>query len=402
MSDDTLSPAPSFPPPAGSLDAVFALSDADRRAVLTVRSPSGVTSAGAGRRDEDVQNIGEWINDLQNRLGGRFAPPSAHVAAAERLLAAAGPGSSHTVIHSASQGLVDSGGDWVVAYQNVWPTTPREDVIDAVHQIDAWRRGRVLERAGELGLSLDPDTGSITAGVEHTVAGVPVMSPDVVRTRQELARTHDWVDRLDGVDPVQSGGVEQDRLRPDLTTVYSTSGCVQCRATVQTLDKEGVPYRVVNVTQDPAAAAFVSGLGYQRAPVVVTPNGEHWSGYRAEKITALAATPPDARRQVPGHQQVADRGHGSVLVAGRRRPAHWDTRDQPGVLWVSPEETRPYRAASPAERATFVAGDAYPGTSKQRWWNASLDAAAPAPQRQTGEASVVERATSLLSTLPEN
>lgn len=68
------------------------------------------------------------------------------------------------------------------------------------------------------------------------------------------------------------------------TIVYSKPSCVQCNATCRALTKEGIEYRVVDVTKDEAALAHVLALGYQQVPVVETPTGEHWSGFRPDLI----------------------------------------------------------------------------------------------------------------------
>ncbi|KAB1647319.1 MULTISPECIES: glutaredoxin-like protein NrdH [unclassified Pseudoclavibacter] len=72
-------------------------------------------------------------------------------------------------------------------------------------------------------------------------------------------------------------------------TVYSKPACVQCNATYRALDKRGIDYTVVDITEDAAALAQVKELGYMQAPVVVT-DGGHWSGFRPDKIDALAAS----------------------------------------------------------------------------------------------------------------
>ncbi len=71
-------------------------------------------------------------------------------------------------------------------------------------------------------------------------------------------------------------------------TVYSKPACVQCNATYRALDKLGVDYTVIDVTEDASALETVKGLGYMQAPVVVTDDA-HWSGFRPDKITELAA-----------------------------------------------------------------------------------------------------------------
>lgn len=69
-------------------------------------------------------------------------------------------------------------------------------------------------------------------------------------------------------------------------TVYSTPGCVQCRATIRELDKRGAAYEVRDVTQDQDAYAHVRELGYQQVPVVEA-GQQHWSGFRPDKISGL-------------------------------------------------------------------------------------------------------------------
>ncbi len=71
-------------------------------------------------------------------------------------------------------------------------------------------------------------------------------------------------------------------------TVYSKPSCVQCDATYRALNKQGLEYEVVDITADPEALESVKALGYQQAPVVFA-DGDHWSGFRPDKIKALAA-----------------------------------------------------------------------------------------------------------------
>jgi glutaredoxin-like protein NrdH len=71
-------------------------------------------------------------------------------------------------------------------------------------------------------------------------------------------------------------------------TVYSKPSCVQCDATYRALNKQGLEYEVVDITADAEALENVRALGYQQAPVVFA-DGDHWSGFRPDKIKALAA-----------------------------------------------------------------------------------------------------------------
>ncbi len=70
--------------------------------------------------------------------------------------------------------------------------------------------------------------------------------------------------------------------------VYSKPACVQCDATYKALDKAGVEYEVLDISADTEARDYVMSLGYLTAPVVVV-DGEHWSGFRPDRIKDLVA-----------------------------------------------------------------------------------------------------------------
>jgi glutaredoxin-like protein NrdH len=69
-------------------------------------------------------------------------------------------------------------------------------------------------------------------------------------------------------------------------TVYSKPSCVQCNATYRALERKGVDYRVVDLSQDQEAFEMVRGLGYMQVPVVVA-GDRHWAGFRPDMISAL-------------------------------------------------------------------------------------------------------------------
>ncbi|MFC9837136.1 redoxin NrdH [Rhodococcus sp. NPDC127530] len=71
-------------------------------------------------------------------------------------------------------------------------------------------------------------------------------------------------------------------------TVYTKPACVQCNATYRALDKAGIDYSVVDITEDPEARDYVMALGYLQAPVIVA-GDEHWSGFRPDRIKTLSA-----------------------------------------------------------------------------------------------------------------
>lgn len=73
-------------------------------------------------------------------------------------------------------------------------------------------------------------------------------------------------------------------------TVYTKPSCVQCNATYRALDAAGIEYEIRDLTLDPSAIEQAKALGHLQAPVVITGEGDHWAGFRPDKIAELAAT----------------------------------------------------------------------------------------------------------------
>lgn len=73
-----------------------------------------------------------------------------------------------------------------------------------------------------------------------------------------------------------------------MTTVYTKPSCVQCDMTKRMMDKIGVEYTTVDITQDKSALKMILDMGFQSAPVVIA-DGDAWAGFQPDKITALAA-----------------------------------------------------------------------------------------------------------------
>ncbi|MGF7124140.1 redoxin NrdH [Rhodococcus sp. TAF43] len=71
-------------------------------------------------------------------------------------------------------------------------------------------------------------------------------------------------------------------------TVYTKPACVQCNATYRALDKAGLEYDIVDISENPEARDYVMALGYLQAPVVVA-GDDHWSGFRPDRIKTLTA-----------------------------------------------------------------------------------------------------------------
>lgn len=78
--------------------------------------------------------------------------------------------------------------------------------------------------------------------------------------------------------------------RTAAVTVFTKPSCPQCDMTKKLLDRLGVEHTTVDVTADPEAHAYVTGLGYQSAPVVVVGDGEsHWSGFKPDHLKGLVS-----------------------------------------------------------------------------------------------------------------
>jgi glutaredoxin-like protein NrdH len=73
-----------------------------------------------------------------------------------------------------------------------------------------------------------------------------------------------------------------------MTTVYTKPSCVQCDMTKRMLDKIGVEYSTVDITEDSDALEMILGMGFQSAPVVIS-GDLSWAGFQPDKINLLAA-----------------------------------------------------------------------------------------------------------------
>lgn len=71
-----------------------------------------------------------------------------------------------------------------------------------------------------------------------------------------------------------------------MITVYTKPSCQQCIATKKELERKGLEYVSLDVTEDEEAMNKVVQLGFRSMPVVVTEN-DNWSGFRVDKLSAL-------------------------------------------------------------------------------------------------------------------
>lgn len=73
-----------------------------------------------------------------------------------------------------------------------------------------------------------------------------------------------------------------------MTTVYTKPSCVQCDMTKRYMDKNGIEYTTVDITQDQEALDMILGMGFSSAPVVIS-GDLSWAGFQPDKINLLSA-----------------------------------------------------------------------------------------------------------------
>jgi glutaredoxin-like protein NrdH len=71
-----------------------------------------------------------------------------------------------------------------------------------------------------------------------------------------------------------------------MTVVYTKPNCVQCDQTKRMLDKNGVEYTTIDITQDQEAYDKVVSMGFMSAPVVIS-GVRSWSGFQPDLINSL-------------------------------------------------------------------------------------------------------------------
>lgn len=77
--------------------------------------------------------------------------------------------------------------------------------------------------------------------------------------------------------------------QPPQVTIYSAAGCVACKATERALVNAGIALQVVDLASlPPERIEKFKEQGHGQAPIVQTPTGEAWSGFRPDKIRKTA------------------------------------------------------------------------------------------------------------------
>lgn len=71
-----------------------------------------------------------------------------------------------------------------------------------------------------------------------------------------------------------------------MITVYSKNDCVQCKMTKRFLDQHQVPFKEINLDEQPEFIEHVKKLGFSAAPVIETET-ENFSGFQPGKLKNL-------------------------------------------------------------------------------------------------------------------
>jgi mycoredoxin len=73
--------------------------------------------------------------------------------------------------------------------------------------------------------------------------------------------------------------------------MYSTPWCGYCRRLKSQLDRAGIPFTEIDITDDPEAIKFVEGVngGNQTVPTVRLPNGTALTNPTLPQLTAALA-----------------------------------------------------------------------------------------------------------------
>jgi glutaredoxin-like protein NrdH len=194
-------------------------------------------------------------------------------------------------------------GSMALAFKNTWPdlkigaeivggdTVHHAWVHDGKHAHDAYgthvndpTAGGPTHEDGVINMDVDPDDLAHMMDSDWS-EDEPWEDSDVRAAGKEIE--HHWFGYdFDTGEYHDQHNQKEAHLMTAAVTVYTKPNCVQCTMTKKHLDKLGIEHQTVDVTTDPEAHAFVTGLGYTSAPVVVA-GDSHWSGYRPDRLKGL-------------------------------------------------------------------------------------------------------------------
>ena len=196
-------------------------------------------------------------------------------------------------------------GSMALAFKNMWPdlkigaeivdgdTVHHAWVHDGKHAHDAYgthvndpTAGGPTDENGVINMDVDP--GDLAHMMDSDWSEDEPWEDSDVRTAGKEIEHHWFGYDFDTGEYHNQHNQKEAHLMTAAVTVYTKPNCPQCTMTKKQLDRLGIEHRVIDVTVDPDAHAYVTGLGYQQAPVVVVGDGEqHWGGFSPDKLKGL-------------------------------------------------------------------------------------------------------------------
>lgn len=73
-----------------------------------------------------------------------------------------------------------------------------------------------------------------------------------------------------------------------MTIVYTKPNCVQCDMTKRYMDKNGISYETIDITENEEALQMILDMGFKSAPVIISEAG-NWAGFQPDKLNLLSS-----------------------------------------------------------------------------------------------------------------
>lgn len=158
---------------------------------------------------------------------------------------------------------------------------------------------QVREQLSYVGLSVpafDADDVARRTGIMALTPATVARSLDTATTSSTPAAEAAQTEQRATAQPTEDAGV----------TIYTTPNCPGCMATKRALDKSGIDYNQIDLSQRPDLVQAFKAQGLARAPIVEA-DGERWSGYNPDKMKEHGLRGrPDQRGTNPSSR---DSGH---------------------------------------------------------------------------------------------
>ena len=73
-----------------------------------------------------------------------------------------------------------------------------------------------------------------------------------------------------------------------MVTVFSMNNCIQCKMTKRFLEEHNVAFIEHNIDEQPEFIENLKAEGFLATPVVKLPDGNAFTGFRPDRLSALA------------------------------------------------------------------------------------------------------------------